>query len=75
LLHRATIDNNEFLKTFVHDLESSVIQTVENGFMTKDLALIVNGTSELKRNQYCETIEFIKKVRETYERNILKARL
>lgn len=75
LLHRATIDNNEFLKTFVHDLENSVIQTVENGFMTKDLALIVNGTSELKRNQYCETIEFIKKVRETYERNILKAKL
>lgn len=59
----------------MHDLENSVIQTVENGFMTKDLALIVHGTSDLKRNQYCETIEFIKKVRETYERNIVKAKL
>ena len=47
-------------------MEKSVILTVEKGFMTKDLAMIVHGNSALKREQYCETIEFIKKVRETY---------
>ena len=52
-----------------------MIETVEKGFMTKDLAMIVHGTSELKRNQYCETVEFIKKVREVYEFNARPAKL
>ena len=56
MLHRANIDGNEFLKTFVEKMERSVIETVEKGFMTKDLAMIVYGTSKLRRNQYCETI-------------------
>jgi len=34
-------------------MEKSVIQTVEKGFMTKDLAMIVHNTAKLKRNQYC----------------------
>ena len=45
-----------------------MIETVEKGFMTKDLAMIVHGTSNLERHQYCETVEFIKKVREIYDR-------
>ena len=56
-------------------MEKSVIQTVEKGFMTKDLAMIVHGTSKLERNQYCETIEFIKKVREVYDQNVNPAKL
>ncbi len=66
LLHRATLDNNEFLKYFAEKMEKSVIETVEQGSMTKDLAIIVHGSNNLKRDQYCETIQFIKKVRETY---------
>ncbi len=41
LLHRAKLDNNAELTKFVLTLERSVIQTVENGFMTKDLALCI----------------------------------
>lgn len=55
-MHRAKIDNNEFLKNFAELMEKSVIDTVEKGFMTKDLAMIVHGTSNLKREQYCETV-------------------
>ena len=75
LFHRANIDNNEFLRNFALLMEKSVIDTVQKGFMTKDLAMIVHGTSNLSKNQYCETIEFIKKVREVYEQNANPAKL
>jgi isocitrate dehydrogenase len=57
------------LQKFAELLERSVIETVEKGFMTKDLAMIVHNTSKLQKSQYCETVEFIKKVREVYEHN------
>merc|ERR1712228_282983 len=44
LLHRAKIDNHEALKNFCETLERSIIQTIEEGKMTKDLAICVKGT-------------------------------
>ncbi|WAJ30688.1 NADP-dependent isocitrate dehydrogenase [Antarcticirhabdus aurantiaca] len=41
LAHRAKLDNNEELKRFADTLETVCIQTVESGFMTKDLALLI----------------------------------
>ena len=41
LAHRAKLDGNERLAKFAHTLESVCVQTVESGFMTKDLALLV----------------------------------
>ncbi len=41
LKHRAKLDNNDQLKTFAETLEKVVVDTVESGFMTKDLALLV----------------------------------
>jgi isocitrate dehydrogenase len=41
LLHRAKLDNNSDLKGFSEALEKVVVDTVESGFMTKDLALLV----------------------------------
>ena len=41
LAHRATLDNNQELAKFAHTLEQVCVQTVEQGFMTKDLALLV----------------------------------
>ena len=38
--HRAKLDNNEKLKHFAQTLERVCIETVESGFMTKDLALL-----------------------------------
>ena len=41
LAHRAKLDNNAELKTFADTLEKVTVGTVEAGFMTKDLALLV----------------------------------
>ncbi|MBO0344952.1 NADP-dependent isocitrate dehydrogenase [Roseibium sp. CAU 1637] len=41
LAHRAKLDNNDALATFAGTLEKVCIDTVESGFMTKDLALLV----------------------------------
>ncbi|ENN93726.1 NADP-dependent isocitrate dehydrogenase [Bartonella bovis] len=41
LIHRAKLDKNEKLKNFATTLEKVCIHTVEEGFMTKDLALLI----------------------------------
>ncbi|HEY1706710.1 MAG TPA: NADP-dependent isocitrate dehydrogenase [Rhizomicrobium sp.] len=41
LAHRAKLDNNPALDTFAHTLEKVCVDTVEAGYMTKDLALLV----------------------------------
>lgn len=56
LLHRAKLDKNAELEKFCNTLEASVIQTVEQGFMTKDLAICVLDTMNVPREKYCETI-------------------
>ncbi len=41
LRHRAKLDGNAALKTFADTLDKVVVDTVEAGSMTKDLALLV----------------------------------
>jgi isocitrate dehydrogenase len=41
LSHRAKLDSNERLAKFAHALEEVCVETVEAGFMTKDLALLI----------------------------------
>ncbi len=41
LSHRAKLDNNPALDKFAHTLEKVCVDTVQSGFMTKDLALLV----------------------------------
>ena len=41
LAHRAKLDGNDQLAAFAHKLEEVTVATVEAGFMTKDLALLV----------------------------------
>ncbi len=41
LQHRAKLDGNADLDRFAHTLEKVCVDTVESGFMTKDLALLV----------------------------------
>ena len=41
LAHRAKLDENDALKRFADTLEKVCVQTVESGFMTKDLALLI----------------------------------
>ena len=72
LLHRAKLDNNDQLTHFCNTLEASIIQAVQSGFMTKDLAITVYDTLNVPREKYCETIEFIRKVAEILRDNLTK---
>jgi isocitrate dehydrogenase len=60
LTYRASFDKNEDLKKFSSDLENACIKTVEEGFMTKDLALLVG-----MNQKWMETKEFINKIADT----------
>jgi isocitrate dehydrogenase len=46
LAHRAKLDNNEELARFATTLEKVCVDTVEAGFMTKDLALLVGPSQK-----------------------------
>lgn len=46
LAHRAKLDDNEALMNFAMTLEKTVIDTIEGGQMTKDLALLVGPDQE-----------------------------
>ena len=59
LYHRAKLDGNEDLKKFVKTLEKVCIKVVENGSMTKDLAVLVGKNQKyLTTNQFLEVIDF-----------------
>ena len=58
LYHRGKIDGNEDLKKFIKTLEKVCIGTVENGSMTKDLAILIGpSTKYLNTNQFLDTID------------------
>jgi len=46
LAHRAKLDNNAELARFAQALEDVCIETIEAGFMTKDLALCIKSINE-----------------------------
>src|ERR1700681_933553 len=59
LAHRAKLDDNAALAKFANTLESVTIETVEAGFMTKDLALLVGADQ-----RWLSTTGFLDKVAE-----------
>ncbi|SMX34804.1 NADP-dependent isocitrate dehydrogenase [Actibacterium lipolyticum] len=59
LKHRAKLDGNEPLKTFAETLEKVIVDTVESGFMTKDLALLVGPDQS-----WLTTMGFLEKIDE-----------
>jgi isocitrate dehydrogenase len=65
LAHRAKLDSNEALAKFCDSLEAAIIETVENGKMTKDLAICVAGTNNVDRSKYCNTEEFMDEIAKT----------
>ena len=64
LAHRAKLDNNEKLAKFAKTLEKVCVDTVEEGYMTKDLALLVGADQ-----RWLSTTGFLDKVAE----NLTKA--
>ena len=58
LRHRAKLDDNAKLTTFAETLEKVIVDTVESGFMTKDLALLVGpNQSWLTTEGFLEKID------------------
>ena len=62
LAHRGKLDNNSELIDFCKTLETVCIQTVENGQMTKDLAVLIHG-KDLNRTHYLNTQEFLDSIK------------
>lgn len=63
LEHRAKLDNNNDLKHFAEILEKICISTVENGYMTKDLALLIGP-----EQKWLSTQGFLDKVNENLQK-------
>ena len=59
LAHRAKLDNNSELKHFADTMEKVCVDTVEAGFMTKDLALLVGADQK-----WLSTTGFLDKIDE-----------
>jgi isocitrate dehydrogenase len=59
LKHRAKLDNNAQLLRFAETLERVTVQAVEDGFMTKDLALLVGP-----EQKWLSTMGYLEKVDE-----------
>ena len=63
LAHRAKLDDNEDLKRFADTLEKVCVATVENGWMTKDLALLIGPDQP-----WLTTIGFLDKIDENLQK-------
>ena len=58
LRHRAELDGNDALARFTETLEAVCISTVEQGFMTKDLAILIGPDQAwLTTNQFLDKLD------------------
>jgi isocitrate dehydrogenase len=63
LAHRAKLDGNDQLKKFADTLEKVCVATVESGYMTKDLALLIGPDQ-----RWLSTTGFLDKVDENLQK-------
>ena len=63
LKHRAKLDDNAELMGFAETLEKVIVDTVESGFMTKDLALLVGPDQ-----RWLTTTGFLEKIDENLQK-------
>ena len=63
LSYRAKFDNSEKVEQFAKNLESVCIETVESGYMTKDLALLVGSDQP-----WLTTTQFLNKIDENFKK-------
>ena len=68
LAHRGKLDGNDALIKFSATLEQTVIKTVESGFMTKDLALLIGA-----EQKWLSTEGFLDKVDENFRKAMAAA--
>ena len=65
LKHRAKLDENTALEEFSTKLENVVVETVESGFMTKDLALLIDP-----KQPWLNTTQFLEKIEENLRKSL-----
>lgn len=68
LYRRGKFDNNDDLMNFANSLEKACVETVEDGHMTKDLALLKS-----KDHKWLTTDEYMDKVSDRFEAALSKA--
>ncbi len=69
LAFRGKLDENQALIEFCQTLEQVCIDTVENGKMTKDLALCIHG-KDLNESHYLTTEEFLEELDRNLKRKL-----
>jgi len=66
LAYRAKLDKNAALADFCAKLEAAVIETIENGSMTKDLAMCISGGKPVPRSAYRNTFEHMEDIQKRF---------
>ncbi len=69
LQNRGVKDNNSELIKFAEKIEQETIKAVEDGIMTKDLALIIHK-DQLNQSHYVNTQGFIEEVEKRLKRGL-----
>jgi len=67
LKHRAKLDNNPKLDKFCDLLEQVCVDSIENGQMTKDLALCIYG-EKMTRDHYIETEAYLETLANNFDK-------
>jgi isocitrate dehydrogenase len=67
LAHRAKLDGNDKLKTFAESLERITVDTIQSGFMTKDLAVLIGP-----EQKWLSTHGFLDKIEENLQKAMQK---
>eukprot|EP01105_Mastigella_eilhardi_P025052 TRINITY_DN668_c0_g1_i1.p1 TRINITY_DN668_c0_g1~~TRINITY_DN668_c0_g1_i1.p1 ORF type:complete len:468 (-),score=141.22 TRINITY_DN668_c0_g1_i1:79-1314(-) len=71
LAHRAKLDGNEKLEHFTRTLERVCVDTIEDGKMTKDLALCVKGClANVQHDDYVSTEAFLEAVEQRLRKEL-----
>jgi isocitrate dehydrogenase len=70
LAHRAKLDGNQNLAMFAQSLEEVCTETIESGFMTKDLAICIKGLTNVQRKDYLNTFEFLDKLADNLQKKL-----
>jgi len=70
LSHRAKLDGNGKLAKFSKALEDVCIETIEAGFMTKDLAICIKGLKGVTSSDYLNTFAFLDKLAENLQKKL-----
>jgi len=58
--------DNELLLKFSHTLEEAVVDTIEKGSMTKDLAICIHGNKVHENTHYQRTEVFMDRIDENF---------